>query len=136
MGYVGVALNSVSRAGKDDGWNTTEGSLCTRRSSLISVRGSTENSMEGGTEGHSRVYEKLPFGLARWIPRMEDRYVMNVGDGRFGRWVAEMPDSVSFNASPVSSSGNVISRSAPLWRGMLEITVRAVIASQQIIDRC
>ena len=67
---------------------------------------------------------------------MEDRYVMNVGDGRFERWVAEMPESISFNPSPVSSSGNVISRCAPLRRGMFEITVRAVIASQQIIDRC
>ena len=43
------SMVSVSRAGRDDGWNTTDGSLCSRRSSLTSVRGSTRSSTNGVT---------------------------------------------------------------------------------------
>lgn len=95
---------SVSRAGKDDGWNTMDWSLAARRSSRILVRGSTGNSAKGIPGDHSCSYEKLPFGPMSRTTGEADPYSMKVGESRFERCVREMPDRISFNPSPVSSS--------------------------------
>ena len=44
---VSRSMVSISRAGKDDGWNAIDGSLCTRRCSSTSVRESTGSSVKG-----------------------------------------------------------------------------------------
>jgi len=58
---------------------------------------------------------------------------MKVDDGRLGKCDTGIPDRIL--PSSMFSSRNSISRCAPLRRGMLEIRIRAVVASQQDTDR-
>jgi len=60
---------------------------------------------------------------------------MKVGDGRFGKCVMGISERILSNSNPTPLSRNSISRCAPVRRSMLEIRVRAVVASQQDTDK-
>jgi len=61
---------------------------------------------------------------------------MEVGDDRFGRWTTEIPDRISFNPNPAPLLRIVIPRCEPLCMDILATMIRAILASQQVIDRC
>ena len=109
---VSQSTASVSRAGKNGGWNTVglRGNgvrpdlRCTRRSSRILVkgRGRRVNSEKGSSRPCKLLNEKVPFGPNSRMNWECDRHSMKVGEDKFERCVMEIPDRMPFN--PVSRS--------------------------------
>ena len=60
---------------------------------------------------------------------------MEVGNDEFEKCAVEIPDRISFDADTTSSWQKVISKCAPLRRGMLEVRMRATVTSQRVVDR-
>ena len=75
---------------------------------------------------------KFPFGPISRIHRGEGEYLMRVGDGR---WEVRRRDSGENVAQlhVIFAEGDIQISTSP--EGMLEIRVRAVVASQQDTDR-
>jgi len=127
---VSCSMTRVSRAGKDDGLNTLRlvvdpGCLgYPKRSSRILPRESRGNPVKDISGVERPENENVPFGPVSLMSLSQE--CMWVGDGRFAKCVAEMEERILFIPAPESRL--MISRCAPLWRGMLEIKTLVVSA--------